>query len=93
MLLIFICHNSALSTIQVILSTAHPAKFSEAVAKALKDDSSFDFTRDVLPREFAGLLEKEKRITIVNEPTPEAVKRVIDEVAERDKPSAGAASI
>ncbi|KAH9160491.1 hypothetical protein EDB89DRAFT_1813720, partial [Lactarius sanguifluus] len=41
--------------VQVILSTAHPAKFSEAVTKALATSQSFIFERDVLPQEFRGL--------------------------------------
>jgi threonine synthase len=48
------------SVVQVVLSTAHPAKFSEAVTKALSTSQCFDFERDVLPQEFRGLLEREK---------------------------------
>ena len=47
---------------QIILSTAHPAKFAEAVEASLQNESSFDFTRDVLPAEMVGLLEKERRV-------------------------------
>jgi len=67
------------STIQVALSTAHPAKFSEAVAQALHSHSSFDFERDVLPEEFRGLLDREKRVIDVPAPEVELVKRVIEE--------------
>ena len=51
------------STHQIILSTAHPAKFSEAVVSSLESaGASFDFERDVLPPEMHGLLEKERRV-------------------------------
>ena len=46
----------------MVLSTAHPAKFSEAVTRALQSSSHFNFERDVLPKEFHGLLDKEKRV-------------------------------
>jgi threonine synthase len=56
------------SVVQVVLSTAHPAKFSEAVTNALSTSQGFDFERDVLPQEFRGLLEKERRFVNVDEP-------------------------
>lgn len=46
----------------VSLATAHPAKFSHAVELALKDDPEFSF-KTVLPEQFVGLEEKEKRVT------------------------------
>lgn len=64
-----------------MLSTAHPAKFSEAVAAALTDAAAagrFDFDRDVLPEQFRGLLEKEKRVIDVAEPSIDLVKAVIE---------------
>ncbi|KAH9988092.1 tryptophan synthase beta subunit-like PLP-dependent enzyme [Russula compacta] len=66
------------SVVQVVLSTAHPAKFSEAVTKALSTSQGFDFDRDVLPQEFRGLLEKERRVIDVDEPSEELVKDVIE---------------
>ncbi|KAI0299427.1 tryptophan synthase beta subunit-like PLP-dependent enzyme [Multifurca ochricompacta] len=66
------------SIVQVVLSTAHPAKFSEAVTKALLTSQGFNFERDVLPQEFRGLLEKERRVIEVNEPSEEMVKEVIE---------------
>jgi hypothetical protein len=66
------------SVVQVVLSTAHPAKFSEAVTKALSTSQGFDFERDVLPQEFRGLLEKERRVVDVDEPNKELVKKVIE---------------
>ncbi|TFY60881.1 hypothetical protein EVJ58_g4863 [Rhodofomes roseus] len=65
------------STVQVVLSTAHPAKFSEAVTRALAGEASFDFAQDVLPEEFRGLLERERRVEDVPNDI-EAVKAVIE---------------
>ncbi|EGO01289.1 hypothetical protein SERLA73DRAFT_167399 [Serpula lacrymans var. lacrymans S7.3] len=78
--------NSA-STSQIILSTAHPAKFSEAVTRALGNSPQFDFARDVLPEEFHGLLEREKRVIDVERPDAELIKAVIANKA--DKKDAG----
>ncbi|KAH9820869.1 threonine synthase-like [Teratosphaeria destructans] len=46
----------------ISLATAHPAKFSNAVELALKDAPGFSF-ETVLPEQFVGLEEKEKRVT------------------------------
>ena len=46
----------------ISLATAHPAKFSHAVEMALKDSPGFSFEK-VLPEQFVGLEEKEKRVT------------------------------
>lgn len=64
---------------QVILSTAHPAKFSEAVTRALAASPSFDFEHEVLPVEFKGLLEKPRRVIDVPSPQVNLVKQVIVE--------------
>ncbi|KAI0712738.1 tryptophan synthase beta subunit-like PLP-dependent enzyme [Cerioporus squamosus] len=66
---------------QIVLSTAHPAKFSEAVTRALQGSPSFDFERDVLPPEFKGLLERERRVIDVEAPSVELVKQVIEKYA------------
>ena len=68
---------------QIILSTAHPAKFSSAVEDALSENKTFDFDRDVLPEEFKGLLEKEKRIIDGDGPDPELTKKVVMEQVEK----------
>jgi threonine synthase len=48
---------------QIVLSTAHPAKFAEAVTTSLESANvPFDFEKDVLPPEMIGLLEKERRV-------------------------------
>ncbi|KAK4238441.1 tryptophan synthase beta subunit-like PLP-dependent enzyme [Achaetomium macrosporum] len=46
----------------ISLSTAHPAKFAGAVTLALKDEEGFEFDAKVLPPEFVGLDQKEKRV-------------------------------
>ena len=63
-----------------MLSTAHPAKFSEAVSQALGGLPHFNFNRDVLPREFVGLLDKEKRVIDVEAADIGLVKGVIEKV-------------
>ncbi|OJT10699.1 Threonine synthase [Trametes pubescens] len=68
-------------TCQIVLSTAHPAKFSEAVTRALHSAPSFDFERDVLPQEFKGLLERERRVIDVEAAQIDLVKRVIEKYA------------
>jgi len=67
---------------QIVLSTAHPAKFSEAVSEALAQSAEFNFERDVLPQEFKGLLEKERRVVDVERPDIALVKEVIDRYAD-----------
>ncbi len=49
----------------ISMSTAHPAKFSQAVQLALKDEGSFDFDKSVLPPELHRLSQMEKRVKIV----------------------------
>ncbi|BFZ55438.1 threonine synthase [Savitreella phatthalungensis] len=49
----------------VTLATAHPAKFANAVDMALSGTGDYDFVRDVLPEEFKGLGELEKRVELV----------------------------
>ncbi|GAW27377.1 putative threonine synthase [Rosellinia necatrix] len=66
----------------ISLSTAHPAKFSGAVESALKDESNFNFSEQVLPAEFKDLLEKEKRVTFVEnswEKVGDIVKKQVEE--------------
>lgn len=69
---------SAPSTIQIILSTAHPAKFSEAVCLAVPN---VDFEKDVMPEELKGLLKMERRVVDVERPEIDLVKKVIEEYA------------
>lgn len=81
------------TTIQIVLSTAHPAKFSEAVSQALSPVSTFNFDRDVLPDEFKGLLEREKRVIDVERPDIGLVKEVIERFVSKEKPVATGASV
>ncbi|KAJ7747982.1 tryptophan synthase beta subunit-like PLP-dependent enzyme [Mycena maculata] len=71
-------------TCQIMLSTAHPAKFSEAVTLALRDHPNFNFEQDVLPAEFVGLLEKKRNVIEVPRPDIDLVKAVIEGFADRD---------
>lgn len=67
-------HNIVIS-----LSTAHPAKFSEAVEKALKDQEGVNFEeffKTVSPKEFEGLMTAERRVTVI----PRADEALVIEV-------------
>lgn len=75
--------SSPPNTVQVVLSTAHPAKFSEAVTNALSSSPEFNFERDVLPEKFRGLLDKERRVIDVERADIELVKAVIEDVAQK----------
>ncbi|PYH88973.1 threonine synthase [Aspergillus ellipticus CBS 707.79] len=63
-------------THHISLSTAHPAKFSDVVTAALKDEPGFDFEAQVLPDELKALLKKETRVTKV-ENSWEAVREIL----------------
>ena len=52
-------------THHISLATAHPAKFASAVQLALNGLDGFNFEEDVLPKEFEGLMEKERRLQVV----------------------------
>ena len=75
--LIDVCHSSD-TTIQVILSTAHPAKFADAVQKT---QASFD------PKTvFGDLLSRERRVEAIvgaEEELIGLVKNAIDNVASK----------
>lgn len=69
-------------TPHISLSTAHPAKFAGAVEMALKSESGFSFEENVLPKEFVGLEQKEKRVTTVENDwkvVREIVKKQVEE--------------
>lgn len=67
----------------ISLSTAHPAKFAGAVEMALRGIDGFDFTKDVLPTEFVGLEDKEKRVTTV-ENDWEKVREIVKAQVEQE---------
>ncbi|KAJ7031639.1 tryptophan synthase beta subunit-like PLP-dependent enzyme, partial [Mycena alexandri] len=70
------------ATYQIMLSTAHPAKFSEAVTQALRGHAQFNFEQDVLPAEFVGLLDKKRNVIEVPRPDIDLVKAVIEGFVE-----------
>lgn len=49
----------------------------------MKQNASFDFHRDVLPEEFKGLLEKERRVIEVKGTDPELTKEVVIEQVQK----------
>lgn len=66
----------------ISLATAHPAKFAGAVELALKQEAGFNFEEKVLPAEFVGLSQKEKRVISVEnswEKVREIVKKQVEE--------------
>lgn len=60
----------------IALSTAHPAKFSGAVDMALHDVPGYSFAQ-IMPKEFEGMLEKERRVLSVPRPDAGLVKEII----------------
>ena len=68
----------------VTLATAHPAKFSRAVAEALKDEKGFRF-EDILPPEFIGLEDKPRRhIDIERSSGLDGIRNVLLEEVEKE---------
>ncbi|KAG9782594.1 Threonine synthase [Exophiala dermatitidis] len=69
----------------VSLATAHPAKFAGAVELALKDEKDFDFN-SVLPEQFVGLADKERRVLKVSshEGLP-GIRQIITREVEKEK--------
>ena len=59
-------------------SSAEVTGGSDAVTRALHDAPAFNFERDVLPPEFKGLLERERRVIDVAGPNVELGKEVIE---------------
>ena len=65
------------TTHHIALSTAHPAKFSNAVERALPDEMDH-FRANVLPEEFKGLEDKPRRVSHVKKADGwEGVRRVV----------------
>lgn len=68
----------------ISLATAHPAKFSHAVETALKGQEGFTFEQ-VLPREFDGMLDAEKKVKRVGRGEgPAGVGRIVVEEVEKE---------
>ncbi|KAK6459870.1 threonine synthase [Scheffersomyces coipomensis] len=72
--------ESSSNKVYISLSTAHPAKFSEVVNKALDSIPGYSFEKDVLPEELRQLNLKEKRILLIDEASLEKVKQKIVEI-------------
>ncbi|KAF2638079.1 threonine synthase-like protein [Massarina eburnea CBS 473.64] len=65
------------STHHISLATAHPAKFNNAVERALPDDKTY-FEEKVLPVEFKGLEDKPRRVSHVKKADGwEGVRKVV----------------
>ncbi|ANB14744.1 threonine synthase THR4 [Sugiyamaella lignohabitans] len=81
-----IAANSNTSAQYVALSTAHPAKFSEAVNLALQGTDGYSFEADVLPDEFKEMQTKETKKIFADKPDIELLKSIIvDELAKEKK--------
>lgn len=63
----------------ISLSTAHPAKFADAVNDALSSFPDYSFEKDVLPEELKKLSTLDKKIRLVEKADVELVKTVIEE--------------
>lgn len=63
----------------ISLSTAHPAKFAEAVNEALSSFEGYSFEKDVLPDELKVLSTLEKKLKFVEKADVELVKSAIEE--------------
>ena len=61
----------------VSLSTAHPAKFADAVNDALGSFEGYSFDKDVLPDELKALSDKEMKRIFVEKADVELVKQAI----------------
>jgi threonine synthase len=65
------------STHHISLATAHPAKFSNAVERALPEDKAY-FEEKVLPVEFKGLEDKPRRVSLLKKADGwEGVRKVV----------------
>jgi threonine synthase len=79
-----ITRTNPADTHHISLSTAHPAKFANAVDLALKDEPGFNFST-VLPQEFIGLEQKEKRVRTVPKGAGwEGVRTIVEEEVEAE---------
>lgn len=70
----------------VALSTAHPAKFADAVDLALEGQEGYNFENDVLPQEFKELPGREKKNLFADKPDLELIKSIIvDELKKENQ--------
>lgn len=75
-----IARDNGADVTYVSLSTAHPAKFSDAVDKSLGGVEGYSFEKDVLPEELKQLSTQERRIKLVEEADVEVIKATIEEL-------------
>lgn len=80
------------STHHISLATAHPAKFSNAVERALPDEKAY-FEEKVLPAEFKGLEDKPRRVSLVKKTDGwQGVRKVVIAEVEAELQAAERAS-
>lgn len=73
------------NTAVISLATAHPAKFANAVDLALQEESAYRF-EDVLPQDFVGLDQKEKKVIKVPANTDLAgIRELVTKEVEKEK--------
>jgi threonine synthase len=73
-------------SIYVALSTAHPAKFADAVDYALKGKDGYSFEDHVLPQEFKDMVNKRSKKIFADKPDIEAIKSIIiEELAKENQ--------
>jgi threonine synthase len=77
-----IARTSPSETHHISLATAHPAKFASAVDLALKNEDGFSFDT-VLPKEFIGLEQMERRVRVVPNDW-EGVRTIVEEEVETE---------
>ena len=76
--------DSAPGIHNVALSTAHPAKFSQAVELALKDENEFQF-QDILPPQFVGMDKLPKRVIEVQKSGGiQGIRKIIEEEMQKE---------
>lgn len=67
----------------ISLSTAHPAKFADAVNEALNEFDGYSFEKDVLPEELKQLAAKEMKRVFIEKADVELVKAaIVDELTK-----------
>ncbi|AOW07598.1 uncharacterized protein YALI1_F30459g [Yarrowia lipolytica] len=71
-------------SVYIALSTAHPAKFSDAVDQALKGLEGYNFERDVLPQEFKDFANKDKK-KLFSKADVKEVESIIEEELAKEK--------
>lgn len=74
----------------VVLSTAHPAKFSDAVTQALSAEPGFDFEAKVLPEEFKKMMLAETKKIFANDTSAGEIKRIVVDTLRGEEGPSGA---